>query len=184
MFCRLTGPAVAKKEEPGQSSQLLENRPDSFRSKLDADDRHDRTPVGITEDAQCLHLEPVNRGWCQTRDRDRLLDGGCRNRRPLAGHGSVHYPITDEIRLCSPKHRAPPDRSAGSGNVPDRQGTGELPGGILAAFVRPLITSFVVDLPLREQPLAVGLDQFVLVVAEAVEDAFAVRIVVGVVEPV
>ena len=43
---------IRKKEEPGQSSQLLENRPDSFRSKLDADDRRDRTPVGITEHAQ------------------------------------------------------------------------------------------------------------------------------------
>jgi len=47
----------------------------------------------------------------------------------------------------------------------------ELPRGILAALVRPLITPFVVDLPLREEPVAVGLDQFVLVVPEPVEDA-------------
>jgi hypothetical protein len=59
-----------------------------------------------------------------------------------------------------------------------------LPGGILADLVRPLITPFVVDLPLREEPLAVNLHQFVFVVSEAVEDAAAFRIVVGVVEPI
>jgi hypothetical protein len=90
-----------EKKEPGQSSQLLENRPDSFRSKLDADDRRDRTPVGITEHAQSLHLEPVNRGWCQAGDRDRLLNGGCRDCRPRTGRRSVHYRITDEVRLCA-----------------------------------------------------------------------------------
>ena len=51
MFFLLSDPEATKKEEPGQSSQLLENGPDSFRSNLDADDRRDRTPVGITEHA-------------------------------------------------------------------------------------------------------------------------------------
>src|SRR5262249_24930234 len=60
----------------------------------------------------------------------------------------------------------------------------ELPGWILPALIRPFITAFVVDLPFCEKPLAVDLDQFVFVVAEAVEDTSAFRIIVGVVEPV
>jgi hypothetical protein len=48
----------------------------------------------------------------------------------------------------------------------------------------PLVAAFVVDLPLGEEPLAVGFDEFVLIVAEAVEDAATVRVVVGVVKPI
>ena len=59
-----------------------------------------------------------------------------------------------------------------------------LPGGILAALIRPLVTPFVVDLPHCEQPFPIGLNQLVLIVPEPVEDAPALRVVVGVVEPV
>jgi hypothetical protein len=57
-----------------------------------------------------------------------------------------------------------------------------LPGGILAALIRPLITPFVVDLPLGEQPFPINLHQLVLIVPEPVEDALALRVVVGVPE--
>jgi len=60
----------------------------------------------------------------------------------------------------------------------------KLPGGILAALIGPLITPFVVNLPLCEQPFPIGLDQLVLIVPEPVEDASALRVVVGVVEPI
>jgi hypothetical protein len=59
----------------------------------------------------------------------------------------------------------------------------ELPGRVLR-FVSPLITAFVVDLALGEEPSAVDLNQLILVVAEAVKDAATLGIVVGVVEPV
>ena len=64
------------------------------------------------------------------------------------------------------------------------EATVDLPGGILAALVRPLITAFVEDLPLGEEPLAVDFGQLIFVMAETVEDAVALWIVVGVVEPV
>ncbi len=60
----------------------------------------------------------------------------------------------------------------------------DLPRGILAAFIRPLIAPFVEDRPLREQPLAIHLHQLVFIVPEPIEDAAALRVVVGVVEPV
>ena len=48
-----------------------------------------------------MHLKPVNRGGRQAGERDGLLNRSCRDRRPRAGCRSVHYRITDEIRLCT-----------------------------------------------------------------------------------
>src|SRR5262249_50926449 len=56
-----------------------------------------------------------------------------------------------------------------------------LPSGILTAFIRPLVTTFFVDLPLREEPLTVDFHQFVFVVSEPIEDSSAFRIIVGIV---
>src|SRR5207237_6978030 len=85
-----------KKEELDRfaSVQSLERR-----SKLIDYDRFGRAPVGVTEHAESLHLKPVHRDGRQAGNRDGLPDRGCRNRRPLAGCRSVHYRITDEIRL-------------------------------------------------------------------------------------
>src|SRR5262249_22999325 len=60
----------------------------------------------------------------------------------------------------------------------------ELPGWVFGGLVCPFVAAFVVDLTFCEEPLAVDLDKFVLIVAESIEDAAAVRVVVGVVEPV
>jgi hypothetical protein len=60
----------------------------------------------------------------------------------------------------------------------------DLPGWILAAFVCPFIAAFIEDLPLREKPLAVDFDQLVFIVAESVEHAPALWVIVRVVEPV
>src|SRR5688572_22873662 len=60
----------------------------------------------------------------------------------------------------------------------------ELPRGILRAFIRPFVAVLVVDAALGEQPPALRLHEIVFVVAEAVEHAGPLRIVVRVVEPV
>src|SRR5438046_8100046 len=54
----------------------------------------------MTELGYSLRLKLVTRDGRQAGDGDRLLDGGCRKCRPRAGGRSVHYRITDEVRLC------------------------------------------------------------------------------------
>src|SRR5437016_12852843 len=97
----MDSPFGEKKEESGRFLNDLRNRPDSFADGLNADNGLGCTPVGVTEHAQSLHLKPVNRGWCQTGNRNRPLNGGCGDCRPRTGGRSVHYRITDEIRLAA-----------------------------------------------------------------------------------
>src|SRR6516162_5711190 len=66
---------------------------------LYADNRLDRAPVGVTEHAQSLHLKPVRRGGRQAGNGDPLLNGRCGDCRPRTGRRSIHYRITDEVRL-------------------------------------------------------------------------------------
>jgi hypothetical protein len=84
-------------EKNGNRTDL--HRSDSLESRSRLTDYVGRAPIGITEHAESLYLKPVHRDVRQAGDGDRLLDRGCRNRRPRAGSRSVHYRITDEIRL-------------------------------------------------------------------------------------
>src|SRR5690348_70534 len=84
----------------GNRADLYRSDSLETRSKLIDHDRLSRAPVGITEHAESLYLKPVHRDGRQARDGDGLFNRGCRNRRPLAGCRSVHYRITDEVRLC------------------------------------------------------------------------------------
>src|SRR5687768_8241642 len=54
-----------------------------------------------------------------------------------------------------------------------------LPGRVDATLVLPPGAALVVDLPFAEEPLAVDLHQFVLVVAEAADGVAPLRIVVA-----